>query len=48
MSSSEMLTQKATVFDSLAKMITELDFPPGSRLIEADLAESRGFEDTGS
>ena len=41
-----MLTQKATVFDSLAKMITELDFPPGSRLIEADLAESLGVSKT--
>ena len=46
MSSSEILTQKSAVFDSLATMITELDFPPGSRLIEADLAETLGVSKT--
>ena len=31
-------TQKLAVFDRLARMIVELELPPGTRLIEADLA----------
>lgn len=31
-------TQKFAVFDRLARMIVELELPPGTRLIEADLA----------
>jgi DNA-binding GntR family transcriptional regulator len=34
----EVRTRKQAVFDRLTAMITELELPPGSRLVEADLA----------
>jgi DNA-binding GntR family transcriptional regulator len=34
----DVRTYKAAIYETLTRMIGELDYPPGSRLVEADLA----------
>ena len=46
MSAIEIQTQKSAVFDRLAALITELDLPPGSRLVESELAKSLNVSKT--
>lgn len=42
----DVLTHREAVFDRLAAMITELELPPGSRLVEADLAAALNVSKT--